>query len=95
MGESYGSPRIHRALRLRGCRVSGRRIVRLMQQAGLRARMARVYRPKAGTHRWFSRQPNHVRRTQATRPNQIWVGDVTSLAVGRRWWYLMVVLDQC
>ena len=38
---------------------------------------------KAATHRWFSRQPNHVRRTQATHPNQIWVGDVTYLG-GRR-----------
>jgi putative transposase len=57
-------------------------------------RVARVYRPKAGTHRWFSQHPNQVRRTQATRPNQIWVGDLTYLAVAGRWWYLAVVLDQ-
>src|SRR5437660_79286 len=62
---------------------------------GMQGRVAGVYRPKAGTHRWFSRQPNHVRRTHATRPNQIWVGDVTYLGVGGRWWYLIVVLDQC
>jgi transposase InsO family protein len=36
-----------------------------------------------------------VRRRQATEPNQIWVGDVTYLVVGARWWYLIVVLDQC
>jgi len=34
-------------------------------------------------------------RTHATKPNQIWVGDVTYLTVGARWWYLIVVLDQC
>jgi transposase InsO family protein len=94
-GGTYGSPRIQRALTARGHRVSGRRVARLMRQDGLRARVARVYRGKAGVHRWFSRQPNHVRRTQATKPNQIWVGDVTYLAVGGRWWYLIVVLDQC
>ena len=66
-----------------------------MRAEGLRGRVARVYRPKAGTHRWFNRQANHVRRTRATRPNQIWVGDVTYLAAGGRWWYLIVVLDQC
>ena len=46
-------------------------------------------------HRWFSRRPNHVGQTQATLPTQIWVGDVTYLTVGGRWWHLCVVLDQC
>ena len=94
-GGTYGSPRLHHALRARGRRLSRRRVERLMRKGGLRARIARVYRPKAGTHRWFGQHPNHVRRTQATRPNQIWVGDLTYLAVGSRWWYLAAVLDQC
>ena len=79
----------------RGDRVSRRRVARLTRQDGLRARVMSVYRGKAGVHRWFSRQPNHVRWTQATRPNQIWVGASTDLAVSGRWWYLVVVLDQC
>src|SRR5262245_62181719 len=93
-GGTYGSPRLHRALRERGHRVSRRRVERLMRVGGWRARLARVYRPKAGTHRWFCRHPNRVRRTQASRPDQIWVGDVTYIPVGRRWWYLVTVLDQ-
>lgn len=84
-----------RALRARGHRLSGRRVARLMRTDGLRGRVVRVYRRKAGTHRWFGQHPNHVRRTQATQPNQIWVGDLTYLAVGRRWWYFAAVLDQC
>jgi putative transposase len=94
-GGTYGSPRIHESLGGRGHHVSRRRIERLMRADGLRARAARVYRPKAGTHRWFGQHPNHVRRTHATKPNQIWVGDLTYLAVAGRWWYLAVVLDQC
>ena len=94
-GGTYGSPRIHESLAGRGHRVSRRRVERLMRAEGIRARVARVYRPKAGTHRWFGQHPNQVRRTQATRPNQIWVGDLTDLAVAGRWWYLAVVLDQC
>lgn len=92
---TYGSPRIQEALRQMGHRVSRRRVERLMRVGGWRARVARVYRPKAGTHRWFDQHPNHVRRTQATRLNQIWVGDLTYLSVAGRWWYLAVVLDQC
>lgn len=94
-GGTYGSPRMQQTLRGRGHAVGRQRVARLMREDGLRARVVRVYRGKAGVHRWFSRQPNHVRRTQATRPNQIWVSDVTYLAVGGRWWYLVVVLDQC
>ena len=81
---TYGSPRVHRELRHRGQRVSRRRIERLMRKGGLRGRVARVYRRKAGTHRWFGQHPNHVRWTRATGPNQIWVGDLTYLRVGRR-----------
>jgi transposase InsO family protein len=54
----------------------------------------RVYRRKAGTRRWFGQHPNRVQRTLAIRRDQIWVGDVTYLPVGRRWWYLVTVLDQ-
>ena len=86
-GGTYGSPRIHESLAARGHHVSRRRVERLMRADGMRAPGGAVYRPKAGTHRWFSRQPNHVGRTRATRPNQIWVGDVTYLGVAGRWWY--------
>ena len=93
-GGTYGSPRMHRALATYGHRVSRRRVERLMRVGGWRARVVRVYRRKAGTHRWFDQHPNRVGRTHATAPNQIWVSDVTYLAVGSRWWYLVAVLDQ-
>ena len=94
-GGTYGSPRIHRALLARGHRVSRRRVERLMRVGGWRARVVRVYRRTAGTHRWFGQHPNRVRRTQATALNQIWVGDLTYLSVAGRWWYLAAILDQC
>ena len=93
-GGTYGSPRIQRELVARRHSISRRRVERLMRVGALRARLVRVYRPKAGTHRWFGQHANHVRRTQATRPNQIWVGDLTYVAVAGRWWYLAAVLDQ-
>ena len=92
---TYGSPRLYAALRGRGHAVSHRRVERLMRVGGWRARVARVYRRTSGVHRWYGQHPNRVRRTQATRLNQIWVGDLTYLAVAGRWWYLAVVLDQC
>ncbi len=94
-GGTYGSPRIHRALLARGNHLSRRRVERLMRVGGWRARVVRVYRRTAGTHRWFGQHPNRVQRTQATALNQIWVGDLTYLSVAGRWWYLAAILDQC
>lgn len=90
----YGSPRVHRALRLAGIRVSRRRVARLMRAGGLRAKAVRGYRAKAGVHRFYDRQPNRLRGLEPHRPNQVWVGDITYLPVAGHWWYLAVVLDQ-
>ena len=90
----YGSPRVHRVLTGEGVSVSRRRVARLMRTAGLRAKAVRGYRAKVGTHRFYDRQPNRLRALRVSRPNQVWVGDITYLAVAGRWWYLAVVLDQ-
>jgi transposase InsO family protein len=92
---TYGSPRLHEALAARGYRVSRRRVERLMRVDGWRARAVRVYRRTAGTYQWFGQHPNRLGRRQARCPNRIWVGDLTYLHAGGRWWYLVGVLDQC
>jgi len=94
-GGRYGSPRIHRELRGQGRRVSRRRVERLMRAAGLRARVARLYRGNPALHRFYGQHPNRLPAGGARRPNQVWVGDITYLPVGRRWRFLAVVLDQC
>ena len=93
-GGTYGSPRLYRALTAQGYRLSHRRVERLMRLGGWRARVARVYRRTTGTHRWFAQHPNRIRQHATTAPDQIWVGDLTYVAVAGRWWYLAVVLDQ-
>lgn len=90
----YGSPRVHRALTQQGVHVRRRRVARLMRLSGMRAKAVRGYRAKAGVHRCYDRQPNRVRGSRATRPDQVWVGDITYLPVAGRWWYLSVVMDQ-
>lgn len=68
---------------------------RPMRAAGLRARVARVYRANPGLHRFFGQHPNRLPRAGARRPDQVWVGDITYLSVGGQWRFLAVVLDQC
>lgn len=90
---TYGSPRVHRALAVEGVHVSRRRVERLMRAAGLRARVARLYRANPTLHAFF-RVPNRQREVAVTRPNQVWAGDITSVRVAGHWRYLAVVLDR-
>ena len=92
---AYGSPRIQRALRAEGWAVSRRRVARLMRAAGLRARVAQLYRANPRLHRFYGQHPNRLWTHVARRPNQIWVGDITYLPFVGRWRFLAVVLDQC
>src|SRR5262249_57501808 len=89
-----GRPRTHRALGAAGLRVSRRRVARLMREAGLRARAAKLYRRIPGLHGFFLSIPNRQLDRMATGPDQVWVGDVTYIKVGGAWRYLAVVLDR-
>ncbi len=91
----YGSPRLHHELALEGWRVSRRRVERLMRALSLRARVARVYRARPGLRRFLTQHPNRLRAGGTGRPDQVWVGDITYVRVGGRWWFLAVVLDRC
>ena len=66
-----------------------------MREAGLRARVGRIYRANPQLHHFYSQHPNRIWHRRARRRNQIWVGDITYVRVGREWRFLAVVLDQC
>jgi putative transposase len=92
---TYGSPRVHRALKSRGLAVSRRRVERLMRAAGLRGRMTHLYRSNPRLHRFYEQHDNLLWKHRAKRPNRVWVGDITYLRVAAQWRYLAVVMDQC
>jgi transposase InsO family protein len=91
---TYGSPRIHQALRAGGTRVSRRGVARLMREAGLRARAVKLYRAIPGLHAFFTSIRNRQLDQAAPGPDQVWVGDITYLKVGATWRYLAVVMDR-
>ena len=91
----YGSPRVHEDLREQGESVSRKRVVRLMQLEGLRARARK--RCKSTTMREHD-QPVAAnvldRDFIADAANQRWVADTTELVVGSGGkLYLAAVLD--
>ena len=91
----YGSPRIHRTCSSRTERVSRKRVIRLMQEDGLKARRPQALqvhddeRSRPAGRRQSARSAVH-----AERPNQRWVGDTTEFVIGESGkLYLAAILD--
>jgi transposase InsO family protein len=92
--QTYGRPRLCRALRDRGVAVSGKRVARLMRVAGLRARGRRHFVVTTDSRHNFTIAPNRVHRQfQPRRLNRVWAADMTACRLQHGWCYLAVVLD--
>lgn len=91
----YGSPRVTEQLRLDGRSVGKRRVARLMRQAGLRGRSARLYRHSKVLQRaFYSGVPYRPESAITKGQDQVWVGDVTYLKVAGQWRYMAAVMDK-
>jgi len=91
---TYGSPRVHQALRQRGCSVGKHRVARLMRAHGIKARVATIRYTSPGLQRYYSGIPNRQLELELKAPDQVWVGDITYLKVGGIDRYLAVVMDK-
>ncbi|HYE86899.1 MAG TPA: IS3 family transposase [Vicinamibacterales bacterium] len=92
--QTYGRPRLCRALHDRGIAVSGKRVARLMRAAGLRARGRRRFIVTTNSRHNFAIAPNRLRRRfQPRRLNRVWAADMTACRLQHGWCYLAVVLD--
>ena len=75
---TYGAPRIHADLQARQQRVSGKRVARLMHQAGLVGRSPRRFRCTTDPDEHAQDQDLVQRQFRATAPDQNWFADITA-----------------
>lgn len=93
-GDTYGSPRICRDLRLLGNPCGVNRIARLMQAAGLKARHPRRFRVTTDSEHDLPIAANILNRQFAVAaPNLVWVSAITSVPTAQGWLYLTTVMD--
>jgi putative transposase len=93
--QTYGSPRLHAALKQQGWPIGRNRVARLMQSQGLVGKMPRRKRPVT-TQRapGASAAPNLLAQDFATsRPDETWLADITYIDTAEGWLYLALVMD--
>jgi Transposase and inactivated derivatives len=93
----YGSPRVHEDLLEQDEHVSRKRVVRLMQEDGLVARLRKRFKCTTMSEHDQPVAANLLdRQFEAAAPNQRWVGDTTEFVIGPSGndkFYLAAVVD--
>ncbi len=91
---TYGYRNIHKDLVELGIRVNKKRVARLMREHKLFGVGMVKKRPKHKMGRPHHTHPNHLKQCFiATRPNELWVTDITYIRTHEGWLYLAVILD--
>ena len=95
--QTYGSPRVTRALQARQVPCHENRVARIMRENGIKARQKTPFRPRT-THSRHDDPiaPNRLKEVgKPTQPDRIWVADITYIWTVEGWLYLAAVMDLC
>ena len=92
--KTYGSPRIHAALRQQGETCGKHRVARVMRANGVVAKHRRKYCATTNSAHDLPVAENLLdRQFTPAAPNQVWVSDITYVPTGEGWLYLATVMD--
>ena len=89
----YGYRKLHKALARQKLVVGEHRVRRLLRQLGVTRSVGRVRVQTTDSRHPHPRYPNQIKGLNLTRPDQVWVADITYIRLGKRFIYLAVILD--
>jgi putative transposase len=90
---AYGYRRITAQLRAEGTRVNRKRVARLMRLHGMQVRPKRRYMATTDSNHDGPIFPNLAKDMEPDGPDQLWVADITYVAIATGFVYLAVILD--
>lgn len=95
---TYGAPRLVQRLNAQGTPCSKARVVRLMREAGISGVAKKRFRVKTtDSNHELPIAPRVFQveepATWPTRPNEVWVGDLTYVPTNEGWLYLTIQMD--
>ena len=92
--ETYGSPRLHAALKARGETCSLNRVAGLMREAGIRSKVKRKFRRTTDSRHDHPVAANLLAQDFSTSgPNEVWASDITYIPTDEGWLYLASTMD--
>jgi putative transposase len=93
-GGTYGSVRLHWALKKMEEKVGRNRVIKLMKKQNLQAKATRKYKATTDSNHGFGVQPNRLEQQfKIDKPNCVYAGDITYIRTQEGWLYLAVVMD--
>lgn len=94
---TYGCPRIIKDLHELGIRCGHNRVARLMRELGLKGVQKARFRPKTTNSKHdLAVSPNRLADIEElSRPDEVYVTDITYIPIRKGWAYLCAVMDLC
>jgi len=91
---TYGSPRVSAALKAGGVACCVNTVARIMRADGLRAKTKRKFKATTDSSHGLPVAANLLDRAfTRSRPNEVWVSDITFIPTDEGWLYLATELD--
>jgi putative transposase len=90
---TYGYRRLTAMMRRLGWRVNSKRVRRWMDELGIHGTPPTRTKRTTNSNHAFPRYTNLVKDLEITRPNQVWVADITYIRLRREFVYLAVLMD--
>ena len=90
---NYGYRRVTAELRHRGLVVNSKKVRRIMRENGLNPKRKRRYVVTTDSSHDSPIYPNVANRFEVHGPDQLWVADITYVAISSGFVYLAVILD--
>ena len=89
----YGYRRITHQLRRQGQMINHKRVQRILGELGLQARRKSHRKATTNSAHPYPRYPNLVEHLTVSRPDQVWVCDITYIRLRQEFVYLAVIMD--
>jgi transposase InsO family protein len=91
---TYGSPRITRELQKKGIVANENTVADIMKENGIQAKQRKKFKATTDSNHKLPVAKNRLKRKFTTsKPNQVWVTDITYVRTDEGWLFLAAFID--